>query len=238
MTTVSSPTKERILSAAELLFAETGIATTSLRQITSRARVNLAAVNYHFGSKDGLIDAVYERRLGPVTDGWLGNIEALEKQYGDAPIPVEEIVESFVLPVARLAADEVRGGRIFMRLLAQGYSEARHYFEKLFSSQYQHVLDRYRQALRHAIPELPGESLCWRLQFLLGALTQGLSGGELLRLIEGQADPRDTRRAVKELTPFLVAGLQAPPPQLERTVELGDEENHVAVDSPVKKASA
>ncbi|MCP1726854.1 AcrR family transcriptional regulator [Natronospira proteinivora] len=238
MTTVSSPTKERILSAAELLFAETGIATTSLRQITSRARVNLAAVNYHFGSKDGLIDAVYERRLGPVTDGWLGNIETLEKQYGDSAIPVEEIVESFVLPVARLAADEVRGGRIFMRLLAQGYSEARHYFEKLFSSQYQHVLDRYRQALRHAIPDLPSESLCWRLQFLLGALTQGLSGGELLRLIEGQADPRDTKRAVKELIPFLVAGLKAPPPQLEMTVELEDGASPSTMDSSVRKASA
>jgi len=223
MTTVSNPTKERILGAAELLFAETGIATTSLRQITSRAKVNLAAVNYHFGSKDGLIDAVYERRLGPVTEEWLSNIERLENHYGEKPIPVREIVEGFVLPVARLAADEVRGGRIFMRLLAQGYSEARHYFEKLFSSQYQHVLDRYRQALRHAMPDLPGESLCWRLQFLLGALTQGLSGGELLRLIEGQADPRDTERAVQELTPFLVAGLQATPPNLDSQYDLSQD---------------
>jgi AcrR family transcriptional regulator len=208
----SNPTKERILSAAELLFAETGIATTSLRRITGRARVNLAAVNYHFGSKDGLIDAVYERRLGPVTEEWLSNISELERDYGEDPPPVEKIVEAFVLPVARLASDEIRGGRIFMRLLAQGYSEARHYFEKLFSSQYQHVLDRYRQALRRDLPDVPGETLCWRLQFLLGALTQGLSGGELLRLIEGQADPRDTERAVQELIPFLVAGLRAAPP--------------------------
>ena len=234
MTTASNPTKERILSAAELLFAETGIATTSLRRITARARVNLAAVNYHFGSKDGLIDAVYERRLGPVTDEWLTNIERLERQYGDDPAPVEEIVEAFVLPVARLASDEVRGGRIFMRLLAQGYSEARHYFEKLFSSQYQHVLDRYRQALRRDLPDVPGETLCWRLQFLLGALTQGLSGGELLKLIEGQADPRDTERAVNELIPFLVAGLKAPAPKpaeqlrLEPTAGTADSEGEIA----------
>lgn len=216
----SNPTKERILSAAELLFAETGIATTSLRRITARARVNLAAVNYHFGSKDGLIDAVYERRLGPVTEEWLANITALEEAYGEDAAPVEKIVEAFVLPVARLASDEVRGGRIFMRLLAQGYSEARQYFEKLFSSQYQHVLDRYRQALRRDLPDVPGDTLCWRLQFLLGALTQGLSGGELLRLIEGQADPEDTERAVRELIPFLVAGLRAAPPDPSSKVSL------------------
>ncbi|MDQ2069268.1 TetR/AcrR family transcriptional regulator [Natronospira bacteriovora] len=234
MKTVSNPTKERILSAAELLFAETGIATTSLRRITGRARVNLAAVNYHFGSKDGLIDAVYERRLGPVTDEWLANIEALENKYGEEAAPVELIVEAFVLPVARLASDEVRGGRIFMRLLAQGYSEARQYFEKLFSSQYQHVLDRYRQALRKGLPHVPGETLCWRLQFLLGAMTQGLSGGELLKLIEGQADPRDTERAVRELIPFLVAGLRAEAPENpeQRQYDLGDARKVLRSEEP------
>lgn len=217
MSSTHSSTKERILSAAERLFAEAGIGNTSLRLITTRARVNLAAVNYHFGSKDGLVEAVYERRLGPVTREWLANIENLEHEYGDRPIPVERIVESFVRPVARLASDENRGGRIFTRLLAQGYTEARQYFDKLFSSQYQHVLDRYRQSLRTALPHLPPGTLCWRLQFLLGALTQGLSGGELLRLMEGQADPNDTERAVDELIPFLVAGLRAEAPRLRES---------------------
>lgn len=214
MNIASIPTKERILSAAERLFAESGIGNTSLRQITNRAKVNLAAVNYHFGSKDGLVEAVYERRLGPVTAAWLENIEQLENSYGDQPIPVDEIVAAFVHPVAQLASDEQRGGRIFTRLLAQGYTEARHYFEKLFSSQYQNVLDRYRRALRTALPQLAPDTLCWRLQFLLGALTQGLSGGELLRLLDGQADPADTDRAVREMIPFLVAGLRAEPPVL------------------------
>ena len=216
MNIASIPTKERILSAAERLFAESGIGNTSLRQITNRAKVNLAAVNYHFGSKDGLVDAVYERRLGPVTSAWLENIERLQEQFGEQPIPVEEIVAAFVRPVARMASDENRGGRIFTRLLAQGYTEARYYFQKLFSSQYQHVLDRYRRALRIALPHLPSDTLCWRLQFLLGALTQGLSDGDLLRLMEGDADPADTDRAVQEMIPFLVAGLQADPPTLER----------------------
>jgi AcrR family transcriptional regulator len=212
MTSASNPTKERILTAAEQLFAETGVASTSLRRITSRARVNLAAVNYHFGTKDGLVEAVYERRLGPVTREWIRNIEQIEIRYRDRPAPVREVVEAFVLPVAALSRDEARGGRIFMRLLAQGHTEARQYFDKLFSSQYQNVLDRYRQTLRQALPELAPETLCWRLQFLLAALTQSFSGGELLDLVEGDPESRVPERAVSELVPFLVAGLEAPPP--------------------------
>jgi AcrR family transcriptional regulator len=214
MTVVSNPTKERILASAEQLFAEGGVAATSLRRITSRARVNLAAVNYHFGSKDGLVEAVYERRLGPVTRDWIHNIGDIERRYGEQAPPVREVVEAFVLPVARRSRDEARGGRIFMRLLAQGHSEARQYFDKLFSSQYQHVLDRYRQALRRALPELAPETLCWRLQFLLAALTQSFSGGELLDLVEAAPETRVTERAVDDLVPFLVAGLEAPPPSL------------------------
>lgn len=88
MTNLLDSTRDRILAAAEELFARTGVATTSLRAITALARVNLAAVNYHFGSKDGLVEAVYRRRLEPLNRARLKNLERVEAAAGDAPRPL------------------------------------------------------------------------------------------------------------------------------------------------------
>jgi AcrR family transcriptional regulator len=200
-------TRERILTTAEQLFAEGGVATTSLRTITSLARVNLAAVNYHFGSKEALIEAVYERRLGPLNLARLRNLDDLELR--SRPPSVEEIVEAFVSPIVEFSARDARDGLVFMRLLARTYSEAAQCFNKLFAREYEGVMRRYRAALAKALPGLAPSDLDWRLQFMVGAVNHAVADSVYQRLLGGTGQSHELRAAARELVPFIAAGLRA-----------------------------
>ncbi|MGH8722039.1 MAG: TetR/AcrR family transcriptional regulator, partial [Burkholderiales bacterium] len=110
-------TRTRILDAAEELFMQHGFEGTSMRQLTSRAGVNLAAVNYHFGSKDALIEAVFRRRLDPMNAARLAALDRLED------LSAENIIRAFIGPSLRLIEDAKGGGRNFIRLLGRTYTE-------------------------------------------------------------------------------------------------------------------
>jgi len=202
-----SSTRERILTTAERLFAEGGVATTSLRSITSLARVNLAAVNYHFGSKQALIEAVYERRLGPLNRARLRNLDELESHA--IPPSVAEVVGAFVEPIVDFSARDAKEGFLFMRLLAQTCSEAAQRLRKLFAREQAGVIDRYRGALANSLPQLNARELEWRLQFMIGVVNHAVS--DTVPLQEHGADgvAPDLKAAARELVPFIVAGLQA-----------------------------
>ncbi|MGD8378761.1 MAG: TetR/AcrR family transcriptional regulator, partial [Gammaproteobacteria bacterium] len=204
-----SDTRERILSAAERLFASGGVTTTSLRTITDNARVNLAAVSYHFGSKDGLIEAVYRRRLGPLSRRQLDNLDRLEAQAGEHPLELCHIVEAFILPFAELDVASPEEAEVYSRLLAQTYGEAGSYFERIFSDEYSNLFTRYKKALHRALPELAPDLLCMRLHFLMGALNHTLAGAHLRRFMDATAARQSLDQALRQLVPFLVAGLQA-----------------------------
>lgn len=206
-----SSTRERILTTAERLFAEGGVATTSLRTITSLARVNLAAVNYHFGSKDALIEAVYERRLGPLNRARLRNLDSLESRA--TPPTVADVVEAFVEPIVDFSARDAKDGLVFVRLLAQTCSEAAQHFHKLFAREYAGVIKRYRAALANALPQLSAHELEWRLQFMIGAVNHAVADTVYLRPLASKNTAPDLKGAAHELVPFIVAGLQARSPR-------------------------
>ena len=211
MTSLLDSTKDRILAAAEELFARTGVARTSLRAITALARVNLAAVNYHFGSKDGLVEAVYRRRLEPLNRARLKNLDRVEKAHGGNP-PLEAVLEAFMSPVVALSSDPAQGGPTVMKLLGQSHAEAEDSFRKWFSGEYRQVLTRYHAALCRALPDLPPEDVRWRLQFLVGALTYPVAERQLVELVSGETmNPKDVGNVVERLLPFVAAGFRAPP---------------------------
>src|SRR5213080_4689568 len=110
-------TKERILDSAESLFMEHGFEATSLRSITAAAAVNLAAVNYHFGSKEELFQAVLTRRLDPMNHDRLTLLTRLEAEAAPRPLSCEKILGAMFIPALRLARDPRRGGKNFLRLL-------------------------------------------------------------------------------------------------------------------------
>src|SRR5690606_21016003 len=129
-------TKDRILSAAEELFAQHGFAGTSLRQVTSLAAVNIAAVNYHFGSKENLINEVVRRRMDVMSAQRLQQLGAAVR---DHPGQLEPILAAFVEPALALARDR-NGGAAFVRVIARAYAEHTESLRRFLSDHYGHVL--------------------------------------------------------------------------------------------------
>lgn len=205
-------TRERILDAAEALFAEQGFATTSLRAITAAAGANLAAVNYHFGSKDGLIREVYARRIEPLNRNRLARLAALEA--AGAPPGAAAILEAFIVPTLETCADPARGGARFARLLGRMYAESSAPLREFIHGLYVETLDRYKEALARALPQLPRVELYWRLHFVLGVLSYTMAGTDMMKLISDCRldDPADIEALLSRLLPFLTAGLEAPWP--------------------------
>lgn len=206
------PTKDRILDVAESLFAEQGFAATSMRTITNQAGVNLAAVNYHFGSKDGLVQAIFARRLMPMNAERLRRLRMLERRHRGT-IPLHELIDAFVAPALELSRDEQGGGARFIRLLGRSYTESSETLQDSVRGMYQEVIESFKPAFAEALPGLDREELYWRLHFLVGTLAYCMSGSNMMRLIATShlSDNHEYQRLVERLTTFLTAGLQAPP---------------------------
>jgi AcrR family transcriptional regulator len=203
-------TRTRILDAAEELFMQHGFEGTSMRQLTARAGVNLAAVNYHFGSKDALIEAVFRRRLDPMNAARIAALEELEKE-GRAVAP-EEIIRAFVGPSLRMIEDARGGGRNFIRLLGRTYTDPAKDIRSLIGKMYAPTMERYKRALQRALPQMPADELVWRMHFMFGTLAYTLAATDTVQLIAGckPEDRYDSRLLEERLTAFLAAGLHGP----------------------------
>lgn len=205
MTLPHFSTKDRILYAAEELFAQQGFASTSLRQVTSRADVNIAAVNYHFGSKENLVNEVFRRRMDDMSRERLA---ALQQAVQAHPGELEPILAAFVEPALAMAQDR-HGGGAFIRVIARAYAESNDSLRKFLSDQYGHVLREFAKALAGCMPGLGKEALYWRLDFLSGALTYAMADFGLIKRPSGVSEATHRQRAAKALIRFAAAGFQA-----------------------------
>jgi len=209
---ISPDTKSRIIDAAEQLFMEHGFEATSLRSLTAAAGVNLAAVNYHFGSKEELFQTVLTRRLDPMNQERIDLLERLEREAGERPVACEKILSAMLIPALRLARDEKRGGKNFLRLLGRAYADPAPFIRHFLSGQYADMIGRFKEAFLKALPHLTRQELTWRLHFVMGALSYTLAGTDVLKLIAhalpGEKD--NDELLLQRLAPFLVAGLKAP----------------------------
>ena len=201
----SFSTKDRILGAAEELFAQYGFAGTSLRQVTSHADVNIAAVNYHFGSKDNLVNEVFRRRMDEMTAARLGQLEQARSAH---PGELRAVLAAFVEPALALAQDRQSGGA-FVRVIARAYAEKNDNLRKFLSDHYGHVLREFGKAIGACIPGLSKEELYWRLDFFSGALTYAMADFGLIKRPPGVTEAAHRERAARELIRFAEAGLRA-----------------------------
>src|SRR4051812_6511003 len=218
----SADTKTRILDAAERLFVEHGFEATSLRSLTAAASVNLAAVNYHFGSKEELFQAVLTRRLDPMNQERIELLDRIEREGLGRVLSCEKILFAMLIPALRLARDEERGGKNFLRLLGRAYADPAPFIRHFLSEQYAEMIGRYKEAFQKALPHLSRQELTWRLHFVMGALSYTLAGTDALKVI-AQVAPgeRDNDELlIQRLAPFLVAGLKAPALTDSRKLEL------------------
>ncbi len=163
-----SETVERILDAAEQLFAEKGFAETSLRLITSKAGVNLAAVNYHFGSKKALIQAVFSRFLGPFCISLDKELERRQAKP-ESKATLEELLEILVEQALVVQPRSGNDLSIFMRLLGLAFSQSQGHLRRYLEDMYGKVFRRYMMLVNEAAPRIPPIELFWRVHFMLGA---------------------------------------------------------------------
>lgn len=208
-------TRLRILDAAELLFTEQGFEATTLRQITGAAEVNLAAVNYHFGSKEALIREVFRRRLTWLNQQRLQELDRLEAEAGNVPLKPSQILEVFFGVALRMAADTKGGGRTFMRLLGRTYTKPSEFVRGFLAEEYAAVIARFKAALIKALPGVPEEEILWRFHFMLGAMSYAIVGTDALHIIaEDALDDGDAEALYARLMSFMIGGLRAPLPTL------------------------
>lgn len=204
-------TKARILDAAERLFADKGFDATSLRMITAEAAVNLAAVNYHFGSKAGLLEAVFRRRVEPLNLERLRLLTELRLRHGEGACPVDAILRTFIGPALRVSQDPGKGGAVFTRLLGRSYAEPNEQIRSFMPELYQDVKLHYGEALGEALPQLEAADLYWRMHFVLGTIAYTMAGTDTLHLLAAcpYCDPDDVSGMTERLIEFLSAGMKA-----------------------------
>jgi AcrR family transcriptional regulator len=203
-------TKTRILNAAEKLFADKGFNGTSLREITSSAEVNLAAVNYHFGSKKELIKAVmsrYMNELSPKLESALISLCHSEQQPS-----LVQVFSAFVEPLLSLNEFQENGTSNFLQLLGRGYTDSQGFLRWFLTTRYPNVIDNFVAAVHKAYPELTTEQMFWRLHFTMGTIVFTMSSSDALIDIARSDFHKNTdiKGVIEQVIPYVAAGVSAP----------------------------
>ena len=209
-------TKTRILDTAERLFAQKGFDAVSLRNIIASARVNLAAVHYHFGSKQALVHAVIARRLRPINEERLAKLAEARANAGKQPVKLERVLECLFRPLFRLQANP-KAGPTFARLVGRVMGERNEGLQKFMMGELAEVIIQFSAAFETALPGLAREETDWRSHFMAGAMAHTLCNADLLVRFTGtDAGASDYETTVRRLIDFTAAGFRAevsPPPK-------------------------
>jgi AcrR family transcriptional regulator len=211
MATEPQVTRDRILDAAERLFGQHGFPCTSLRQITDAAGVNLAAVNYHFGSKEDLYKAVLLRRLRPVNEERMKLLTHAEQLAGEQPVPIRSILETFIRPLLGHATDVSRGGISLLRLISRELTDPQPFMMAENVREFDPLVGRYTRVLTQTLPNVPVPELFWRMQFTIGGILYAAAHQyDFERISNGLCRGDDLDGCLRRLIDFCAAGLEAP----------------------------
>ena len=201
-------TRLRIITVAERLFAEHGVDGVSLRQIMAAAGVNISLINYHFGTKEGVLRAIFARRVEPLNRQRLALLQ--EAELAHDPPRLEDLVRAFFLPRLKVSFPVGKSGRserLFGRIFSDSSPLARRIIPEFFD-EFQH---RFMSSLKRALPELLDKDLYWRLHFLLCvAIQTPLYYERIRKLSGGLCSCRRPEELLQELLPMLMAALKAP----------------------------
>jgi AcrR family transcriptional regulator len=193
-------TRQKLLDTAERMFAEQGYGAVSLRQIIAEAEVNLAAIHYHFGSKQELLDEVILRKAGPVNRERLARLDRLEAAPG-AP-RVEQVLEAFLMPMAEAAGQNPEFCKLMGRMQAEGI------LTEVVVRNFQPMLARFLAALRKAVPDLPENEFRWRVHFMQGSIAHTMSSDPAP--LAGAQDIGGFPGRIERLIAFLSGAFRAP----------------------------
>jgi AcrR family transcriptional regulator len=203
-------TRDRILDAAEYLFARDGFHFASMRAITTEAQANLAAVNYHFGSKEALLEEVLKRRLVPlnaIRQERLEDVRDRALSEGRAPEP-EEVLEAFIVPTFQFCCQDP-GAENFSTLIGRAIAEPDDTVRNVFIHHIMPLFQLLFSLLQQSLPTLDADTVFWRLHFALGSTTHTMRLiGKLELLPEGLNRDVDNDKLLEELVAFVTAGVR------------------------------
>lgn len=204
-----SEPKMRLVESAEQLVADRGFDLVSVRDITQAAKANVAAVNYHFGSREGLMGVLVVRHLQPVQQERLARLEVLEKKWGNKAIPLEELVEAFVRPVAGMVRKSELPERVLSRLVGRMLALESASMPASVAELSAELASRFSRSLAKSLPGSNKEDLAWRLHFLSGGLIHLLvAAEELQKNAESGVNELSIDLALSRFIRFAVSGLR------------------------------
>lgn len=202
----NSETVERILRSATILFAERGFAETSLRTITGMADVNLAAVNYHFGTKKSLIQAVFSQFLTPFCRELERRLMEMENTLVVGQVPsIERLLRILIDSLTESVSSINEKPQRFMRLLGLAYTQSQQHLRTYLAQSYGGTYNRYISWLKKAQPDLDPIVFYWRLNFILGASIFTLGSFESIQAILQEDHNMDTD--MNQALVYLIDGL-------------------------------
>lgn len=200
-------TRDRLLDVAELLVAGHGFDAVSLRQITSEAGANLAAVNYHFGSRDGLFQAAIARRVKPINRERLEQLDRLE-EVGEPGI--EAILDALFRPVVNIYRESAKKREVFFRFMGRCMGESNEAMNVFLAEQFREVVARFTTALGRAMPDVPAEEVRLRFLFSVGVMAHTLCFIQQMSKYTGKDEPELTADGLMDrMVAFSAAGMRA-----------------------------
>jgi AcrR family transcriptional regulator len=212
-------TKARLLDAAEALLAERGFAGMSIRALAARAGASVSAAHYHFGSKRGLVTAVFVARLEPINAARLARLEALVERAAPHPPRLEDVVDSLVRPsIEAWRQSEALGRPTTPHILAQLHADRAARLDDLKRRLFEPLMERYLDVLARVLPDQDDEALRVGLAFVIGMMLHVVGGH--LEADGPEAAPRSVEQDAALLTrlvAFAAAGLRAGPPSDDRS---------------------
>lgn len=196
--------RQAILDVAEALFAENGIAGTSVRSILATAGANVAAVHYHFGSKEKLVEEVFRRRAGKIaSERMLGLKRALADP--DKTWRLERIIRAF-LESGFTGSDTPESAARFARLRSRISTEDSDLARRLLSECFDASSQQFLAAFAKVLPQLDDAAIAWRFQAMLGVMVYTMANpGRIQALTNNQCDPSDYLAAIDHLVPIIAA---------------------------------
>lgn len=204
----SEETRQKILDAAEALFARHGLYGVTVRNVADLAGVDTALIHYYFGTKAGLFDAVFERRAGAINHARLTAMEEYERSAGDR-LSVEGAIRAFLSPIFEEDRQADEGWRNYSALVALA-NNSQEWGGEMMSRYFDHVIHRLIALLRRALPGAREEDLYWSYQMLSGALMViQASTGRIERLSGGLCRSDDVESFGDRLVEFASAGFRA-----------------------------
>lgn len=202
-------TKQRLIEAAEALFADEGFDRVSVRDITNKAAANVAAVNYHFGSREGLVAVVMARQINPVTEERMARLEALEKRAAGKPVPVEEVLEAFIRPFATQVRRSELSEKLFFKLMGRMFGQQGCELPPMVESLLITMIQRFHKALSKSLPGLPADEVWWRMHLMSGSMIHTMAHAEIVTRFSGGDSGNPTmEQNLSRFIRFATAGMK------------------------------